>query len=113
MTSALKRANRSYFAFLTKLSPAGWSKLTACNALLVGAIFARENRSNIFAMVVWTRWRKIADSLAKVAQTRKHADWLTKVVQIAWRVLNPIRPGLFSRSPGPGGLRGPDAKNQG
>ena len=31
---------------------------------------------------------------------------------------NPIRPGLFSRSPGPrggggGGLRGPDAKNQG
>ena len=25
---------------------------------------------------------------------------------------NPIRPGLFSRSPGPGGLRGPDAKNQ-
>ena len=29
------------------------------------------------------------------------------------RALNPIRPGLFSRSPGPGGLRGPDAKNQG
>ena len=29
--------------------------------------------------------------------------------------INPIRPGLFSRSPGPGGgrLRGPDAKNQG
>ena len=28
--------------------------------------------------------------------------------------LNPIRPGLFSRLPGPGGgLRGPDAKNQG
>ena len=26
---------------------------------------------------------------------------------------NPIRPGLFSRSPGLGGLRGPDAKNQG
>ena len=29
---------------------------------------------------------------------------------------NPIRPGLFSHSPGPGGgwgLRGPDAKNQG
>ena len=27
---------------------------------------------------------------------------------------NPVRPGLFSRSPGPGGgLRGPDAKNQG
>ena len=25
---------------------------------------------------------------------------------------NPIRPSLFSRSPGPGGLRGPDAKNQ-
>ena len=29
------------------------------------------------------------------------------------RIFNPIRPGLFSRSPGPGGLRGPDAKNQG
>ena len=28
-------------------------------------------------------------------------------------VFNPIRPGLFSRSPGPGGLRGPDAKNRG
>ena len=29
-------------------------------------------------------------------------------------LLNPIRPGLFSRSPGPGGgLRGPDAKNRG
>ena len=28
-----------------------------------------------------------------------------------YRKLNPIRPGLFSRSPGPGGLRGPDAKN--
>ena len=28
--------------------------------------------------------------------------------------LNPIRPSLFSRSPGPGGgLRGPDGKNQG
>ena len=28
--------------------------------------------------------------------------------------INPIRPGLFSRSPGPEeGLRGPDAKNQG
>ena len=28
--------------------------------------------------------------------------------------INPIRPGLFSRSPGPGGgLRGPDAKNRG
>ena len=26
---------------------------------------------------------------------------------------NPIRPGLFSRSPAGGGLRGPDAKNQG
>ena len=25
----------------------------------------------------------------------------------------PIRPSLFSRSPGPGGLRGPDAENQG
>ena len=29
------------------------------------------------------------------------------------RALNPIKPGLFSSSPGPGGLRGPDAKNQG
>ena len=28
-------------------------------------------------------------------------------------LLNPIRPGLFSRSPCPGGLRGPEAKNQG
>ena len=27
--------------------------------------------------------------------------------------LNPIRPGLLSLSPGPSGLRGPDAKNQG
>ena len=26
---------------------------------------------------------------------------------------NPIRPGLFSRLPGPGGPRDPDAKNQG
>ena len=26
--------------------------------------------------------------------------------------VNPIRPGLFSRSPAQGGLRGPDAKNQ-
>ena len=29
------------------------------------------------------------------------------------QIINPIRPGLFSRSPGPGGLRGPDGKNQG
>ena len=30
------------------------------------------------------------------------------------KLINPIRPGLFSRSPGPGGgLRGPDGKNQG
>ena len=29
------------------------------------------------------------------------------------KCLNPIGPGLFSRSPGPGGLRGPDGKNQG
>ena len=36
-------------------------------------------------------------------------NWHT--ISVTW--FNPIRPGLFSRSPGQGGLRGPDAKNQG
>ena len=38
------------------------------------------------------------------------------LVKVQIDYINPIRPGLFSRSPGRGGgggLRGPDAKNQG
>ena len=45
-----------------------------------------------------------------------HADRI-EVAQISIvldrvMLLNPIRPSLFSRSPGPRGLRGPDAKNR-
>ena len=38
---------------------------------------------------------------------------LTICRYLLYNKFNPIRPGLFSRSPGPGGLRGPDAKNRG
>ena len=44
----------------------------------------------------------------------KHAK-SNGMAESAVKTVNPIRPGLFSRSPGPGGgggLRGPDAKNQ-
>ena len=47
--------------------------------------------------------------------TGNHAKF-DKCCDIIFCQLNPIRPGLFSRLPGPregggGGLRGPDAKN--
>ena len=36
-----------------------------------------------------------------------------KSLLVAAQSVNPVRPGLFSHSPGLGGLRGSDAKNQG
>ena len=50
-------------------------------------------------------------SIAKITNVFSELHMLGLYAQ--WISLNPIRPGLFSRSPGLGGLRGPDAKNQG
>ena len=54
------------------------------------------------------------DLLPNMVMSRDIFCLFWKFVIIIRFSINPIRPGLFSRSPGPGGgLRGPDAKNRG
>ena len=84
-------------------------KKCVCSIVLVGGSFSNLKGKQL----------RVTDQCQDRPSTLQHLSDFSKHVLFFYNFMgtasfNPIRPGLFSCSPGPGGgLRGPDAKNQG